>query len=157
MRSFTYNLAKTVAFSSLFFSASALALPTLQLGIEGGTYNFGASTNDCDTETTCASSTAFTLYALVDADKVSITNNGSGFSEQSFRVSAAVAPALSDGDTTDYGSFDFDGTAVDVTADMTFGSPPLDDLDASGLISPHGIFDTYFRSICRNGIGSTRL
>jgi hypothetical protein len=111
----------------------AHATPNLQLDIAGGTY-------DPVTETVIASSNPFTLYALVhdDYDRVGDT----------FYISAAVIPKTGPADAN-LGSFSFDGNSVAVTADMTYGVPPLETalgdqgFDANDL-SKHGIFETFF-------------
>lgn len=108
-----------------FSAAPALALPALQLDIEGGVYN----TAD---ETVYATTNPFTLYALL-SDPNLLGNT--------FYISAAITPDT--GNTAGaYGSFVFDGTTVDVTGDMTYGTPVAD--DSFKDIPTHGIFDTWY-------------
>lgn len=107
-------------------AAPALALPTLQLDIEGGVYN----TAD---ETVYATTNPFTLYALLDDPN--LINN-------TFYIAAAITPDI--GNTAGvYGSFVFDGTVVDVTGAMTYGTPVAD--DSFKDIPTHGIYDTWYR------------
>ena len=107
-------------------AAPALALPTLQLDIEGGVYN----TAD---ETVCATTNPFTLYALLD---------DSNLLGNTFYISTAITPDI--GNTAGlYGSFAFDGTVVDVTGGMTYGTPVAD--DSFKDIPTHGIYDTWYK------------
>lgn len=121
--------------SGLFISpAPSHAIPTLQLDIAGGTY-------DASSETIVSPSGSFTLYAYLIPDKFNnLTNN--------YYISAAIAPQISSGGGV-IGSFNFDGTTINATTDMTYGVPPIESItslqgwDASDL-GKHGVFPTYF-------------
>jgi hypothetical protein len=128
-------------FLTLMISAGAIllivpgahAIPSLQLDIGGGTY-------DWSTQTIVTTSDTFTLYAYL------IVNDWNDLSD-TYYISAAVAPSV---DTSiDLGSFSFDGETVNVTESMTYGEAPLEgvvtdsDWGDSSLPS-HGIFPTYF-------------
>lgn len=111
-------------------AASAHALPALQLDIKGGTY-------DSTTQTIRSSGNTFELYAYGLTSKVSIADT--------FFVSMALLPPSSFGGS--FGSFKVNGTTINVTADMIYGTPPLEGVLAStdpGDLSPHGIFPTWF-------------
>jgi len=113
----------------LLSAAPALALPTLQLDIQNGVYVGGGD------ETVYATTNPFTLYALLNDPDPSLLS-------YTFYVSAAITPGPGSAGG-DYGSFTFDGTTVDVTADMTYGTPPA---DVSLKDFPgHGIYDTWYR------------
>ena len=120
-------------FTSIFIlflglsSTQVLAIPALQLTINGGTY-------DTTTETTVTSDTIFDLYSLLTADSA----------EGDYRLSIAVVPALTVGAGGDYGSFTLNGTVFDVTGDMVFGTPPADTFGRPNSLPTHGIFDTYY-------------
>ena len=120
-------------FTSIFIlflglsSTQVLAIPALQLTINGGTY-------DTTTETTVTSDKIFDLYSLLTADSA----------EGDYRLSIAVVPALTVGAGGDYGSFTLNGTVFDVTGDMVFGTPPLDTFGRPDSLPTHGIFDTYY-------------
>ncbi len=104
----------------VFLCSTAYSLPTLQLDIEGGTYIGNGD------DTVYAESDSFTLYALLNVEDLD--------SDFPYYLSAALVPKDSDGG--DYGSFTLNGQSIDVTNDMTYGTPdPL---------SPHGIFPTYY-------------
>lgn len=113
---------------------AAFAIPALQLDIEGGTYDSG-------TQTIVSTGPSFTLYAYLNPN---IFNTAA----DTYFISAALAPSVAPG-IHSLGSFDFDGAAVDVTADMTYGVPPLENYivlqgwDQHDL-SKHDIFPTYF-------------
>lgn len=124
-----------VAISALGLSKS-FAIPTLQLDIANGTY-------DHDTDTIISPGTVFTLYAFL------IPNSKNPLSD-TYYISAAVAPKVGPLDSN-LGSFQFNGTTVNATADMTYGVPPLEDIVAlqgwdtgAGDLPTHGIFPTYF-------------
>ena len=112
----------------LGLSSFASAIPTLQLGIAGGTYDSG-------TETIIASSSSFSVYAYL------IPNDSNPISDL-YSISMALTPSLSS--SSSLGSFTVDGNAIDVTSGMNYGIPPLDVDLADGDLPTHGIFPTYF-------------
>ncbi len=113
----------------LLIVSNAQAIPTLQLDIGSGYYDY-------DTQTITANSNSFTLYALLnDQSKLSTD----------FFISVALTPKTSSPIIA--GSFSIDGTPVNVTGDMTYGVPPLEtnlSRDPNDLAT-HGIFETYFK------------
>ena len=122
----------------LVFASQALAVPALQLGIDGGVYVGG------NEETIFATSNPFTLYAYLDPGKANSTDT--------YYLSMAVVPKIST--SVSGGSFDFTymsvTTTVNVTGSMTYGVPPIERFLGgiatfdSGDLSKHGIFKTYF-------------
>jgi hypothetical protein len=121
----------------LVASASAYAIPALQLDIGDGTYNTA-------TETIVASSDTFSLYTLLSPKKEMDVSS-------LYRVSAAVIPKQSDPLTSpapDLGTFSFAGTTYDVTGDMVYGLPPARPIEGTtgveGSLSKHEVFPTYF-------------
>ena len=128
MKSFR-TAAAALALAGSFGAANAV--PSLQLGIAGGTY-------DPVTQTIVASGPVFSLYAFLDpANGTLLTDN--------YLISAALSPQTSTAGS--YGSFTFDGTTVNVTSDMVYGRPPLEaNLSQDpGDLAGHGIYDTYFK------------
>lgn len=127
---------KKVLFGAALLGLSSLssAIPTLQLGITGGTY-------DAASQTIFASSSSFSLYAYLIAD-------GSNPITDSYGVSMAVTPQISS--PANLGSFSVNGSPINVTADMVYGIPPLDatvENSAGGDsrdLQTHSIFPTYF-------------
>ncbi len=126
----------------LLFATQARAVPSLQLDISGGTY-------DASTQTIMASGNSFSLYAYgLSAD------DGTGKAINildTFTLSIALVPKPTGATGGNFGSFTIDGgTPVNVTADMTYGTPPLETFlgniatTDSGDLQSHGIFDTYF-------------
>lgn len=118
----------------LGISSLSNAVPTLQLGIAGGTY-------DAVTQTIVASSSSFSLYAYLKPDA------GNPISDI-YGLSMAVTPAISS--PASLGSFTVNGNVIDVTSGMTYGIPPLDSVvettingDSNDLQS-HSIFPTYY-------------
>ncbi|RXK55325.1 hypothetical protein ESB00_05350 [Oleiharenicola lentus] len=99
------------------FGTTAYGIPTLQLDASNAAY-------DAATETTLASSPEFTLFALFNG----LTPSGT------YYISAALTPATPSGN---YGSFKFNGTTVNVTSDMSWGTPTL--------LPSHDIFPTYYK------------
>jgi hypothetical protein len=118
----------------LLANGPALALPTLQLDIFGGTY-------DNSSETIVAADNVFTLYALLQSSgKTPLT--------ETYYISAALFPkgGLSATSGVNAGSFVFNGTTINATSGMVFGVPPLERNLAfdTGDLSKHDIFSTYF-------------
>lgn len=113
----------------------AVATPTLQLDIKDGVY-------DPITETIVATGSAFTLYALL------IPDNMTTFVTDTYYISAALVPKTEPPGGS-YGSFTFDGVTIQVTEDMIYGRPPIEDVEVAssdeGDIAPHGVYSTYFR------------
>lgn len=128
-------------------SGTASAVPALQLGIDGGVY-------DPVTQTIISTGPTFTLYAFLDTaavpSKLSLSDT--------YYVSAALIPKTGPLGSS-LGSFAYAGNTVNVTADMTYGNPPIDtatQLFDSQDLSPHGIFPTYFSEFGFN-FSSTNL
>jgi len=112
-------------------ASTALAVPALQLDIEGGWY-------DPVTETIVTNSEDFTLYAI-------LTPKNQASVLDTYYVSIAVTPKVSS--STFLGSFKFETQDIIVTNDMTYGTAPLDDYlqgQDPGDLQNHGIFPTYF-------------
>ncbi len=118
----------------IFSPAPSLAIPTLQLDIAGGSYDFS-------TDTIVSSGNTFTLYAYLNPNFCNTLSD-------TYYISAAIAPKVDKGGA-DIGSFNFNGTTVNATSDMTYGVPPLENIAKlqgwdSGDLPKHGIFPTYF-------------
>jgi hypothetical protein len=114
------------------FSSPGFAYPTLQLGIGNGTY-------DDPSDTIFAPGKIFTLYAF-------LIPNAKNLVGDTYYLSMAVSPAYGPSGGN-LGSFLLNGNTIDVTADMTYGIPPLEETLATadpGDLAPHGIFPTYF-------------
>lgn len=117
--------------SSLILAAAlasgAWALPVLQLDIAGGSYDAGS-------ETVVTGSKQFDVIALLNSES----------SSGRYYLSMALTPATNV--AGNYGYFTVNGTQVDVTADMVYGTPPSEAYTAfdPGDLSTHSIFPTYF-------------
>lgn len=109
--------------AALLAAGPAYAVPALQLNITDGTY-------DALTETVVKEDTTATVNAYL---KVA---NGTSLTDTYY---LAISLEPSQASPAMLGSFTIDGTTVDVTADMVFGTP-------AGL-SPHSIFDTYYYEV----------
>ena len=112
-------------------AVTSWAIPTLQLDIGGGTY-------DWSTETIVSSGNPFTLYAYL------IPNNNNTLSDD-YYISMALIPKVGP-QGANLGSFTFAGLPINVTGDMTYGIPPLETYVAKdpGDLPGHDIFETYF-------------
>ena len=111
----------------LGLGGTAIAVPLLQLDIEGGVY-------DSVSETIIATSDTFELYALLNPasggyDSNMVKEVGDTWH---FYISVAVVPQISTDEAI--GTFNIDGTPYGI-GDMDYGCPP---------IPSHGIFDTYY-------------
>lgn len=119
-------------------SLSALAIPTLQLDIGGGTYAGGTD------GATVANADSFDLYALLNPGKKKGAISGT------YRISAAIYPRLTETDLPeDLGTFSFGGSTYAATADMVWGAPPAELLPGTtgkgkGLPA-HSVYSTYFK------------
>lgn len=134
MKVLNLTLATAIAIG---FATSAQAIPQLQLSIAGGTYN-------STTQTTVAASSVFTLYAyLTPGNGANVDINA--LLADTYYVSMAVAPKTGPTDSI-LGSFKVGTSVIDVTDDMTYGTPPLEALADTdpGDLSSHGIFETFF-------------
>ncbi len=123
----------------LLCPGAALACPSLQLDIAGGTYS---TPGDGQTEKTIvAPADTFTLYAYLIPNSANTLND-------TYYISAALVPKTGPGGQ-DLGYFVFNGTTINVTGGMTYGIPPLEtvvtQLKDPGDLPSHGIYDTYFR------------
>ena len=122
-----------ISLTLLGLSKNVFAIPTLQLDILGGTYDYS-------TQTIIAPSESFTLYAFLIPDRWNSINDY-------YYISAAIVPKTGPADS-DLGSFVF-GNTIYVTQDMTYGVPPLEDIVTlqgwdRGDLPRHGIYPTYF-------------
>jgi len=142
----------------LALGSPAWALPTLQLDIDGGFY-------DPVTETILTTDDSFTLYAYLSFDGTNGKGGPTGKSMEEliateYNLWTALTPKV-DADAT-LGSFDLNGTTVDATGDMTYGTPPVEpdhgnpDQDLPG----HGVYETYYLQTALmftdDGTGATR-
>ena len=89
----------------------AHAVPALQLDIAGGFY-------DTTSQSIMTSSNSFTLYALLDPTAHGVSASGT------YYVSVALTPTRST--SASLGSFTFNGTNVNATSGMTYGTPPIE-------------------------------
>lgn len=130
--SFIITIFATVAF--LVSASPALAVPALQLDIGGGWYDSITQTIVID-----KANGPFTISALLTANN---DNNVKIDPSLTYYLSVALAPKTST--PGDYGSFDIGGVTRNVTADMTYGTPPLESILSILSLPSHGIFDTYY-------------
>ena len=131
------NAAAALALTTVCSAANAV--PSLQLGILGGTY-------DPVTQTIISSGPTFTLYAFA---ATSGNISAADILGDTYYIAAALVPQTAP-PGGNFGSFTFDGTSTAVTADMTYGVPPLETVMGltgfdNGDLSQHGIYETYYR------------
>ena len=112
-----------ISLALLLFASSAIAIPSLQLDISDGVYDYA-------TDTVVATTSSFTLYALIDPALVDINST--------FYLTMAVAPQVES--NTDLGTFTVDGETYAVTDDMIYSSVKEDSPD----LAAHGIYDTFY-------------
>lgn len=114
----------------------SFAFPALQLNIAGGTY-YGAGVYD---STTLSNGPVFDLYAYLQPNEKNTIDD-------TYYLSMAVVPKTGPLGA-DLGSFLFNGTEINVTADMVYGVPPVELLGTAyqdpNDLSQHGIYETFF-------------
>ena len=127
---------------ALAFAGAAHALPTLQLGILNGSYVSADATVYAPTGTN-----AFTLYAYLTPGNGAKAADIASMLADTYSLSIAAVPKTTPLGAN-LGSFLFNGAPIAVTADMTYGTPPLGDIAGAdhdgGDLGSHGIFDTHF-------------
>lgn len=133
----TTNFAVT-ALAALTFPLAALAVPTLQLGIQGGVY-------DGATDTVVAQNDLFKLNAYL------VSNNSNTLSDTYYISYALVknSAGVAQNPVPSLGSFTLNGNTINVTGDMVYGTPPADAFGSPdpGELPGHGIFDTYYNEL----------
>lgn len=138
--SFDLKTTLLASLAAVLLAAPAMAVPALQIGIDGGYYDF-------TTETIVTSADVFTVYAYATP------NNQLTLDEilnDKFYLSIALTPQTAD--PVDVGSFTVDGSTINATGDMVYGTPPIEtgnvtqEHDANDL-STHDVYETYFAEI----------
>ena len=134
----------------LTLSPAVFAIPTMQIDIAGGTYFTGTDADGAAKDSIITSDNEFDLFIYTNPDgkktgQRAITESDifDAGSSIEFYLSVALTPKTDI--AGNYGTFDINGQTIDVTGDMTLGTPPLDDLlkDAA----PHGVYDTFYKEI----------
>lgn len=134
------QLKTLVAGLSIAFATAAQAVPQLQLDILNGTY-------DSTTQTVIAGSNPFKLYAYLTPKGNPTTAEINALLADTYYLSMAVVPQT--GPTgASLGSFTYNSSTINVTADMTYGTPPLEtvmtQLSDPGDLGSHSIYETFY-------------
>lgn len=122
-------------------AGSALAVPTLQLDIDGGTYVGGSE------ESTVTTSQTFDLWAL---GRTAADGNGNPAvsTDNFYYLSIALLPKepYSSADPANLGGVTVNNTSLSNLFGLPlFGNPPLESVDKQDKhLAPHGVFDTYY-------------
>lgn len=127
------NLKTLAALAVGIVSANtALAVPTLQLDIDGGTYVGGSE------ESTVTNDSTFDLWALGDTSGVNTAFD--------YYLSIALLPESQNvGDIANLGGVTVNGAALStLSGSAEYGTPPIETVSNGGELGPHGIFDTYY-------------
>jgi hypothetical protein len=149
LRRISLGLGVTVLLGSLA-THTAFAIPGLQVDIVGGTY-------DLVTESVVLSSETATINALKLTDN-DATDTEEHFLSIALSPSSTLAAALGTFDINSAFDFDVIGASVtsvtsptvhsvQVTGDMSFGTPPIAEIVANPDLPGHDIFPTYFVEI----------
>lgn len=121
----------------------AVAVPTLQLDIEGGYY-------DTTNEDMVTDSPIFDLYAYGNSNG---TTGGGGTTTTAemlattYYLSVALTPTVNS--ALDLGSIDVNGSTYSATSDFTYGTPPFE-ATANPDLTHGGYFDTYYLELAFN-------
>lgn len=135
------KLAVLLVAVACFGGSRAEALPLLQLDMRNGVY-------DPVGQSIVAPNGDFTLYALLTPGS---SSDMAALLGDMYYISVAITPQLAQS-ADGLGSFTFNQVGrptqtVDVTSDMTFGTPPVDAFNQQfdpGDLSKHSIYPTYF-------------
>lgn len=124
---------------------TALAIPTLQLDIDGGTYVGGSE------ESTVTNDSTFDLWALGDTSGVNTAFD--------YYLSIALLPQTQNvGDIANLGGVTVNGTALSTMAgNAEYGTPPIETVSNGGELGPHGIFDTYYYELAFSFAGDPTI
>lgn len=133
---FNINRLAAATAGAVLFSAATFshAIPSLQLGIAAGSY-------DPVTETSIASSNAFSLYAY-------LIPNSRNLIGETYTISMALTPQVTS--AANLGSFTVNGNQIDATSGMNYGIPPADATiettpgGDSHDLQTHSVFPTFF-------------
>jgi len=117
-----------------FTGVRAYAVPLLQLDIEGGYYLDGAE------GTISATSSSFTLYALLNSESPNFWVDMLAGGGHDFYISAALVQVSGDAEPAS-GSFTFDGDTINIMEPLP--DPPWSYGTPSSL-PPHAPFPTYY-------------
>jgi hypothetical protein len=126
-------------------TSQVMAVPVLQLTIEGGTYN-------TTTETTVTGKTEFSLYAILNPDHGK--DPQSTLSGNYLLSISVVNPSITN--QADLGIFTINGTEIKVTGDMQFGIPPIELVNTAppynipkntDTLATHDIYPTFYKDI----------
>jgi len=121
------------AFIALGGITAAQAEPSLQVDILSLTTTYDNVNDDVVTQ-----NSQFTLRLLGGAGTgKAVTLN------TEYRMSVALTPKTGPS-SSNLGSFLLNGTEIDVTADMTFGTPPIELFANNETLPSHDIFETFF-------------
>ena len=173
MQRTTHKFLALLTFTLLMVFGAAqpgYAIPTMQLDILGGVWVSSDPIGD-GADTIVTDDNIFSLFAYLDdasslVTRTFVQDNGDGTQEEvygvaadtEFRISVSLIPRTDIGcpaETPDCnGSFSINGTSYDVTGDMQFGTPPLEDAvaafcttsptDPKCNLPPHAVFPTFF-------------
>lgn len=119
----------TLTLGLALLSANSLwALPTLQLDIVGGVF-------DWTTQTTVATSDSFTVRALLCGN----------YNPGTYYISAAITPGMAQSNPVpDFGTVVINGQTYQ-PSQYYYGTPPVDVLDTNaGNLAGHSVFPTYY-------------
>jgi len=129
-------------------ASSALAIPTLQLDINGGTYVGGTE------ESTVTTGSTFDLWALglttVDGKNSAVDPS------LDYYLSIALLPKTSysgeGSDPANLGAVLVNGNSLfDSFSSPQFGTPPIESVEKSDAnLAPHGVFETYYYQLAFN-------
>lgn len=124
------------ASAAVLLAGTALAEPALQVDINGGTY-------DATEESVVTYNETFTVLALCSPSGQ--VTSATCLETDTYMLSIALTPQTSI--AGDYGSIFINGKEYDVTADMVYGVPPVDDYTQAqdpGDLATHSAFPTFF-------------
>lgn len=125
-------------------AGSALAVPTLQLDIDGGTYVGGSE------ESTVTNSPTFDLWALGVVGGVDTSVD--------YYLSIALLPQTENvGDPAGLGNITVNGVTLSSLGLSEYGTPPVETVSNGGELGSHGVYDTFYYELMFSFAGSPTI
>ncbi|PLX40434.1 MAG: hypothetical protein C0609_12090 [Deltaproteobacteria bacterium] len=138
-----------IALALSCFVSAANAVPVLQVAAWDPVDGY-IGTWDTSSETTVVSGNEFIIRALLDPENNNVPDTYNAM--DTYVLSIAVIPSLMEEPPLDLGSISVEQltnppstpVSIEVTGDMTWGLPPIEEALKAKSLPSHDVFETYF-------------